>query len=130
LSDVIWDKRAIAAPLRIGAMRVFLIAMPVVSFLALGAHFAREGSYFLTAACCALAIALASPKRWVSRLIQAALLLGTLEWLWTAYVLVQQRIATGRPWSRLVLILAVVAFVTAASIAAVEALRRRRAASG
>jgi hypothetical protein len=110
-------------------MRVFLFAMPVLSFLVLGAHFMRDGAVFLTAACAALAIALAWPRPWVSRLIQAALLLGTLEWLWTAYVLVQQRIATGRPWSRLVLILAVVAFVTAASIAAVEALRRRRAAS-
>ena len=60
------------------------------------------------------------------RLIQAALLLGTVEWLWTAYVLVQQRIAAGRPWTRLALILAAVALVTAASIAAVEVLRKRR----
>jgi hypothetical protein len=111
-------------------MRVVLIAMPVLSFLVLGAHFMRDGAFFLTAACAALAMALASPKRWVSRLVQVALMLGTMEWLWTAYVLVQQRIAAGRPWTRLGLILAVVAFITAASIAAVEALRRRRAAGG
>lgn len=110
-------------------MRVFLFAMPALSFLILGAHFLREGAIFLAAACVALALALAWPRPWVSRLIQVALLLGTLEWLWTAYVLVQQRIATGRPWNRLVLILVGVALLTAASIAAVEALRRRRAAS-
>jgi hypothetical protein len=107
-------------------MRLVLFALPVLSFLVLGAHFMREGAIFLTLACGALALALAWPRPWVARLIQAALLLGTLEWLWTAYVLVQQRVATGRPWSRMVVILAIVALLTAASIAAVEALRRRR----
>lgn len=86
----------------------------------------REGAAFLTVACAALAGALAWRTPWVSRLIQAALVLGTVEWMWTAYVLAQQRIAMGRPWSRMVFILAVVALITAASIAAVEALRRRR----
>jgi hypothetical protein len=99
--------------------------LPIVSFLLLGAHFMREGALLLTLACAALAAAIAWRRPWVERLLQAALLLGTLEWLWTAYMLAQQRMATGRPWGRMALILAVVALVTAASIAAVEALRRR-----
>jgi hypothetical protein len=106
-------------------MRFLLHVLPAVSFLVLGAHFLREGAVFLTLACAALAAAPAWPQPWVSRIVQAALVLGTVEWLWTAYVLAQQRIAMGLPWGRMVFILAVVAFVTAASIAAVEALRRR-----
>lgn len=88
----------------------------------------REGAVFLTLACAALALAVAWRKPWVTRLLQAALLVGTLEWLWTAYLLMQERIATGRPWSRMAVILAAVALVTAASIAALEALRRHRSA--
>ena len=110
---------------RIDFMRPFLVAMPVVSFVLLGAHFMREGAIFLTLACAALAVAVAWRRSWVARLLQAALLLGTVEWLWTAHLLVQERIATGRAWTRLAVILAVVASITAASIVAVESLRRR-----
>ena len=105
---------------------MLLFALPVASFLVLGAHFLREGAALPTLACGALALALAWRQPWLTRVIQAALVLGTVEWIWTAYVLVQQRIAAGRPWGRLLLILAVVAFLTAASIAAVEALRKGR----
>jgi hypothetical protein len=107
-------------------MGALLVAMPVLSFLVLGAHFMREGAVFLTLACAALALAVAWRRPWVTRLLQVALLLGTLEWLWTAYLLMQERIATGRPWSRMAVILAVVALVTAGSILALDALRTRR----
>jgi hypothetical protein len=111
-------------------MRALLPALPIAAFLLLGAHFMREGALVLTAACGVLALAAAWRERRVARLVQLALLLGTLEWLWTAYVLMQQRVAMGRPWGRMVLILAIVALLTAASIAAVEAHRRRRIAGG
>ena len=106
-------------------MRFVLYAAPFLSFLLLGAHFFREGSLLLTAACAALAIAVAWRRPGVQRLLQAALVLGTLEWAWTAFVLVQQRMAEGRPWGRMAIILGIVAAVTAASIAAIEATRRR-----
>jgi hypothetical protein len=108
-------------------MRALLFAAPVVSFLVLGAHFLREGALFLTAACAALAVAVFWRHPRVTRLLQAALVLGTLEWAWTAFTLVQQRAGDGRPWGRMALILGIVALVTAASVAAVEALRRRSA---
>ena len=108
-------------------MQIALLAAPVVAFLLLGAHFLREGAWVLTAACAVLASLVAWRRPWVSRLLQAALVLGTLEWAWTAYILVQQRMAEGRPWGRMALILGVVALVTAASIAAVEVRRRRNA---
>ena len=110
-------------------MRALLFAAPVLSFLVLGAHFLREGALFLTAACAALAVAVFFRDGRVTRLVQAALALGAIEWAWTAFTLVQQRLAEGRPYGRMALILGVVALVTAASVAAVEALRRRKAAA-
>jgi hypothetical protein len=107
------------------AMQVGLLAAPIAAFLILGAHFLREGTWVLTAACAALALAVAWRKSWVPRLLQAALVLGTVEWAWTAFILVQQRMAEGRPWGRMAIILGGVALVTAGSIAAVEARRRR-----
>ena len=44
-----------------------------------------------------------------------ALVLGALEWLWTAWWLVQQRLALGQPWLRLAFILGLVAVLTVAS---------------
>jgi hypothetical protein len=104
-------------------MNAWLLAAPIVSLLLLAAHFLREGAWPLVAACVALAGLLALRRPWVRRVGQAALALGVVEWLWTAVVLVQQRMAEGRPWGRLAAILAAVAIVTAASIVALERLR-------
>jgi hypothetical protein len=109
-------------------MRVILYAAPVLSFLLLGAHFLRDGAWLMTAVCAILALLVAWPRAWVPRVLQAALALGTVEWLWTAFLIGQQRMAEGRPWIRMAIILGVVALMTAASIAAVEALRKRYAA--
>jgi hypothetical protein len=52
---------------------------------------------------------------WVARLLQVALVLGALEWIRTLYELVQLRVALGQPFTRMVIILGVVALVTACS---------------
>lgn len=108
-------------------MRALLYAAPALSFLLLGAHFLRDRAWILAAACAVLALLVAWPRSWIPRLLQSALVLGTVEWGWTAFVLVQQRMAEGRPWGRMAIVLGAVALVTAASIAAMEALRRRHA---
>ena len=69
----------------------------------------------LVALCVVLVVLLAWPRAWVARLVQLALLLGALEWLWTAGWLVQQRLALGQPWLRLACILGAVAVFTGAS---------------
>jgi hypothetical protein len=107
-------------------MTFVLFAAPVLSFLVLGAHFLRESSFVLTAVCAVLAVLVAWRRAWVERLLQLALAFAALEWAWTAFVLVQQRAAEGRPWGRMAIILGAVTLVTAASIGAVEVLRRRR----
>ena len=107
-------------------MRSLLYAAPALSFVVLGAHFLRDGAWALTGACGVLAMLVAWPRPRMVRLLQAALAMGAVEWAWTALVLVRQRMAVGRPWMRMAIILGVVALFTAASIAALEVLRRRR----
>lgn len=96
-------------------MNLLLLAAPILSFLLLGAHFMREGAWLLVAACIGFALLLAWRTRWAARLVQLALALGAIEWMWTALVLVQERMAEGRPWLRLAMILGGVALFTAAS---------------
>ncbi|HET9652443.1 MAG TPA: hypothetical protein VFP36_09635, partial [Usitatibacter sp.] len=81
----------------IGVMKILLFAAPILSLLVLAAHFLREGGLLLVVACIALMLLLAWRRPWVPRVVQAALALGTLEWLRTAVILVQERMADGRP---------------------------------
>jgi hypothetical protein len=105
-------------------MRILFFVAPILSLLLLAAHFFREGAWPLSLACVALAALLARPRPWVIRLLQASLVAGALVWAWTLFVLVQERVALGRPWGRLAAILGVVMLVTAASAFAVGRLRR------
>jgi hypothetical protein len=58
---------------------------------------------------------LAFRQTWVHRVIQAALVLGALEWLHTLYLIIQVRTEYGMPWTRLAVILGAVALLTALS---------------
>jgi hypothetical protein len=92
-----------------------LVLLPALALGLLGAHFYRAATWPLVALCVVLVVLLAWPRAWVARLVQGALVLGALEWLWTAGWLVQQRLTLGQPWLRLALILGAVAVFTAAS---------------
>ncbi len=84
----------------------------VLSLVVLGAHFLRDGNTPLVAACLVLIGLLPIRHVLVARLVQAALVLGSLEWLWTLYRLLEVRIALGQPYTRMTVILAVVAAIT------------------
>jgi hypothetical protein len=88
---------------------------PSLALALLGAHFYRAGSLLPVLACVLLIVLLAWPRAWVARLVQASVLLGAGEWLWTLVLLAQARAALGQPWLRLALILAGVAAFSAAS---------------
>jgi hypothetical protein len=97
-------------------MRAFLLlSLPALALAILAAHFYRAAAWALMLACLALIALLAVPRAWVARLVPLCLAAGTLEWIRTAYVLVQQRIALGQPWARLALVLGAVALFTAAA---------------
>lgn len=97
-------------------MTRFLLYVPVVlSLLVLAAHFMRYGNTPGVVISLALVGLLFLRKAWVARLVQAALVLGALEWVLTLYRLVQMRAAMGEPAARMALILGAVILVTAGS---------------
>ena len=51
-------------------------------------------------------------QAWVARLVQVALVLGALEWVWTLFDLLQVRSALGQPFVRMTVIIGAVAAVT------------------
>ena len=84
----------------------------VLSLLVLGAHFLREGNTPFVIACLLLIGLLPVRHVLVARFVQAALVLGALEWLWTLYRLVEVRVALEQPYIRMTVILVVVATMT------------------
>lgn len=97
----------------------------IISFLLLAAHFYRSGSLLPVALCLALPLVLLFRQTWAARLVQAALLLGALEWLHTLYAIAQLRIQLGQPWGRLAIILGLVALFTALSALALRGMGLR-----
>lgn len=92
--------------------KVLLYAPIVLSLVVLGAHFLRYGGWIGVFAALLLIGLLFLRSPWVARLVQVVLVIGTVEWLRTAYVLAQIRALHGQPFGRMVAILAVVAAVT------------------
>lgn len=104
-------------------MSILLLMAPALSLAVLAAHFFRAGTWWLALASAVLIALLAVPRAWVARLVQACLLVGSVEWAWTAVALVQQRIALGQPWARLAVILGAVALLTAVSVLVFRSVR-------
>lgn len=107
-------------------MSVLLLLPAALSLLALGAHFLRGGHPLLVLVALALLALLFVPRRWAARTVQIGLVLGALEWVRTLVVLAGERMSMGLPFTRLVVILGVVAGVCAASALAFGAAPVRR----
>jgi hypothetical protein len=88
---------------------------PALALLLLAAHFYRAAAWPWFMATLALLPLLALRRSWVPRVLQLALLAGAAEWLWTAALLAQQRLALGQPWLRMACILGGVALLTLAA---------------
>jgi hypothetical protein len=105
------------------------VTVPAVAFLLLAAHFLRAQN-IVVATACVLIVSLVFVRRpWAARVMQAALLLGSLEWLLATIVLVRARIGMGEPYLRAALILGAVGLVTAGAALVFET-RRLRARYG
>jgi len=87
----------------------------VLSLVVLGAHFLRYGNSIGVVGALALIALLIVRQPWVARLMQVVLVLGALEWTHTIYALVQVRATQGQPFTRMTIILGVVAAVTLCS---------------
>ena len=102
--------------------------LPVfISFLLLAAHFMRAGQTVLVVVLLLLLPLLLLKKFWVPWVMQFTLLLGALEWLRTIMFVAQIRMDQGMPWTRMAVILGVVALFTALSclVFRSKALRQR-----
>lgn len=94
-------------------MKKVLLFVPVVlSVIVLGAHFMRDGNQAGVVGAVVLLALLFIRRRWVARLTQAVLFLGTLEWIRTIHLLTEMRAAQGQPFGRMVVILCFVAAFT------------------
>lgn len=100
--------------------------LPVVlSFVVLGAHFMRAGNVALVGLVCVALGLLGVRHPAAMRLVQAALVLGAMEWLRTLASLAVWRAETGQPVVRLILILGSVAICTGLSALVFRADRLR-----
>ena len=96
-------------------MKALFLAPVVLSIALLGAHFMRYGNVIGVAVSFVLIGLVFLRRAWVARLIQAALVLGALEWMHTLYELMQLRMAQGAPTTRMAAIIGVVIVITLGS---------------
>lgn len=94
----------------------FVKLIPVFfSFLILSAHFSRVDMFFLSLLFLIFPLLLIIKKQWVVRFIQIVLTIGSIEWIRSLFVYVNQRQAIGEPYFRLIIILGIVALFTVLS---------------
>lgn len=92
---------------------MFFLLMPaLLSFLMLAAHFYRGDQIALTLLTCAAPLLLLARRTWATRLFQLLLILGAMEWIRTTLQIQTIRIANGREWQRMAVILYSVAAFT------------------
>ena len=87
----------------------------ILSFVLLAAHFSRLNLLPLVILSLLLPLLLFIKKIWVVRTIQVLLILGALEWVRSMIYYVGVRKSIGDDWTRLAIILSVVALYTALS---------------
>lgn len=96
-------------------MQVLIYTPIVLSLLAMGAHFLRFANIFGVIGILVTIGLLFLRRAWVARVIQVVLVVGAFEWVLTLISLARMRAAVGEPATRMVIILAAVAVVTAGS---------------
>jgi hypothetical protein len=95
---------------------MFALLIPtLLSFLVLAAHFLRNDQLTLMLLSCAAPLLLLPRRAWATRIVQAMLILGALEWVRTLLEIRAVRIEEGREWLRMAKILGGVAAFTFAS---------------
>lgn len=81
----------------------------------LAAHFFRAGLLSVALLLIVAPALLLVRRPAAARVLQVVLAVGAVEWLWTAAALLGHRLAEGRPWMRMAIIVVSVAVLTAAS---------------
>lgn len=98
----------------------------IISSYLLGAHFYKAELLPMVILCLSLPFLLMIRNSGVLRLLQVCLILGALEWLRTSYVLIVDRQQFDQPWTRLAVILGLVALGTALSALPLSSIHTER----
>jgi hypothetical protein len=93
-------------------MRILRIILIVLAFVVLAAHVSRAGSNLFAGLILLAPLLLRVQEPWAGWTVRVALVLGGFEWIRTVVRLVGERRATGDDWTRLAVILGVVALLT------------------
>jgi heme/copper-type cytochrome/quinol oxidase subunit 4 len=94
----------------------FVRLIPVfLSALLLGAHFLRSGQTVITVLIVLFPVILLMKRAWAARATQIVLFLGGIEWIRTLLIFVAARREADQPWTRLAVILGIVALFTIGS---------------
>lgn len=101
-------------------LTALLLLPALLGVLVLAAHFLRDGNLVAVVLLVAMVPLLGLRRRWIPRVFQVILGLGSLEWLRTLLALRSQRMALGLPHTRMVAILGGVAVFTALAAALFE----------
>jgi len=94
-------------------MIAFYFLPPISGFLLLTLHFFRSDNLPAMALSFLMIFFIFVRRPWASRALQVFLLLGSVEWIRTTFMLVMARSERGEPFLRLAIILGTVALFTA-----------------
>lgn len=107
-------------------MMMSLLLTPVIlSLLVLAVHFLRAGNLPMVVVMVLLPGLLLVRRPWAARVLQAFLSLGAIIWVLTLGSLAKERMADGRPYVRMAVILGAVAAIAALSALAFQTRRLR-----
>jgi hypothetical protein len=106
-------------------MVVFAIILTWLTMLVTATHVMRGGNLMLVGLCVVVMVLSLIRRAWAWWIVQLVLCLAAAEWLLTTHALVQHRLAGGRPYTRLAIILLSVTAVAIAA-AALRGITRNR----
>lgn len=88
---------------------ILRIIPSVIACILLGAHFLRAGNNALTLIIALFPLALLFKSRWAWLAVQLMDYFAAMVWTVTAFGIIQERVAMGRPWGVSAVILGIVA---------------------
>lgn len=96
---------------------VLRITLVIIAVLLLAAHFLRQSEFILLVLCVLTPLLFLVRKRWSLFALQMLMYLGAIIWTSTTVQIVQERLSSGEPWVRLIIILgAVILFTVGAGL--------------
>jgi len=96
-------------------MIIFRLLPVLLSFLLIAAHFSRADQSILLIISLTIPFLLLIKKRIIIRIMQIVLLLAGAEWIRAMLIYIEVRQSSGDDWTRLAIILSIVAIYTAFS---------------